>query len=163
MRTNWRILTTGLLVVGLLAVGGIALVRWRAAGRPQAIVPPDGATTSLPEGGAYRVDVETRAGIIALGLRSGRGKATVTTYAMDLNSSWIQTRDLIAGQLGRWERLGDCADDPRARMVECTWREPTRWWPREVRIAVMRPPAAGQDRDGWPDRTVLLIGSGRGA
>lgn len=150
----------GVLVAVVVVVGGAGLVRWNAAGTAHEITPPADTGTSLPVG-AYRTDVETRAAIIAIGLRTDRGNAFVRTYALPPNSPWLRARQSIATQLDHWEQAGDCADRPQARIVECTWREPTRWWPREVRLTMMRPPA-GPDRDGWPDLTILLIGSGRG-
>jgi hypothetical protein len=134
----------------MLALGAIALVRWRAAGVPHAISPPAGAVTQLP---AAEQVVTDRARIMALGLRNDRGDATVRTYALPARSPWLQARKIVATQLDHWEQLGACADDPAARIVECAWREPTRWWPREVRLTMMRLPQ---------DRTYLIIASGRG-
>ncbi|MEU8233360.1 hypothetical protein AB0C12_27590 [Actinoplanes sp. NPDC048967] len=140
----------GVLLVVLLTLGALALVRWRAAGVPHAISPPAGAV--VESAGDERVVLD-RAGIIARGLRNDRGAATVRAYAMPPGSPWLQSRQIVATQLDHWEQLGDCADDPRARIVECAWREPTRWWPREVRLTMMRPA---------PDHTFVIIGSGRG-
>ena len=50
----------------------------------------------------------------------------------------------------------------RAAIVECAWREPTRWWPRTVQLTMLRPPPPGRNRGGWPDRTFVIIGSGLG-
>jgi hypothetical protein len=72
---------------------------------------------------------------------------------MPPQSPWLQSRKIVATQLDHWEQLGDCADNPQAQIVECAWREPTRWWPREVRLTMLRPA---------PDRTFVIIGSGRG-
>jgi hypothetical protein len=140
----------GVLLVVVLALGAVALVRWKAAGVPHAISPPAGAVV---ESAGYEQAVLDRAGIIASGLRNDRGAATVRTYTMPPGSPWLQARMIVATQLDHWEQLGDCADDPRAPIVECAWREPTRWWPREVRLTMLRPA---------PDRTFVIIGSGRG-
>jgi hypothetical protein len=150
------------LVVALLTLGAVAFVRWNGAGVPHDIVPPDGATTQLPEGERYETVVDNRALVIALAMRNDRGPATVRTYALPPDSPWQQSRETVATQLDGWEQIGDCADNAEARIVECAWREPARWWPREVRATMMRPPPAGEDRNGWPDLTVLIIGSGRG-
>ena len=152
----------GLLVVVLLILGSLAGVRWSAAGEPTEVIPPSGATTQLPEGEQYETVVDNRAHIIALGLRTDRGAPAIGTYALPPGLPWLQARKLVATQLDHWEQIGDCADNPEARTVECRWREPTRWWPREVRIALMRPPPAGQPRNGWPDVTILIIGAGKG-
>ena len=152
----------GLLLVVLLALGAIAFVRWEAAGAAHVISPPAGAVPQVPDGRGYETVVVDRAHIIALGLRNDRGAATVRTYVLPPASPWLQARKIVATQLDHWEQIGDCADNPEARIVECAWREPTRWWPREVRLTMMRPPPAGEDRDGRPDRTFLIIGSGRG-
>ncbi|MBL7255741.1 hypothetical protein [Paractinoplanes lichenicola] len=138
----------GLLLVVVLAVAAIALVRWRAAGESRAIAPPAGATT--PPG--YERDVADRATLIARGLRNERGEATVRTYAMPAGSPWLQSRQLVATQLDHWEQVGDCADNPAATIVECAWREPTRWWPREVRLTMMR----------LDPGTFVIVGSGVG-
>jgi hypothetical protein len=140
----------GVLLVVVLTLGALALVRWRAAGVPHAISPPAGAVV---ESAGYERVVLDRAGIIARGLRNDRGAATVRTYAMPPQSPWLQSRQIVATQLDHWEQLGDCADNPQAQIVECAWREPTRWWPREVRLTMLRPA---------PDRTFVIIGSGRG-
>jgi hypothetical protein len=153
----------GLLLVVLLTLGAIALVRWEAAGVAHVITPPAGAVTRFPESGGYEKVVVDRAYIIARGLRTDRGPATVRAYALPPDAPWLQSRKIVATQLDHWEQIGDCADNPEARIVECAWREPTRWWPREVQLTMMRPPPAEEDREGWPDLTVLIIGSGRGA
>jgi hypothetical protein len=153
---------TVFLLVVLLTPGAIAAVRWKTAGVPHDIMPPAGATTQLPEGERYETVVDNRAHIIALGMRNDRGAATVRTYALPPASPWPRSREIVATQLDRWEQIGDCADNLEARIVECVWREPTRWWPREVRLTMMRPPPAGEERGGWPDLTILIVGSGRG-
>lgn len=153
---------TVLLLVVLLALGVTVFVRWTAAGVAHDIVPPAGATTQLPEGERYETVVDNRALIIALDMRNDRGAATVRTYALPPDSPWQHMRQMIATQLDGWEQVGDCADKLEARIVECAWREPTRWWPREVRLTMMRPPPAGEERNGWPDLTVVIIGSGKG-
>lgn len=140
----------------------MALVRWTTAGAAHDVVPPAGATTQLPEGERYETVVDNRANAITLGLSNDRGPAAVSTYALPPESPWPQARDAVAAQLDGWEQVGDCADNADARLVECAWREPARWWPREVRATMMRPPTAGDDRAGWPDLTILIIGSGRG-
>ena len=152
-----------MLLLLVLTPAVLAFGRWRSAGVARDIVPPAGATTRLPEGGRYETVVDNRALIVALGMRNDRGAATVRTYALPPESPWPQMREVIATQLDGWERVGDCADNPQARIVECAWREPTRWWPREVRLTMMRPPPVGEERNGWPALTVLIIGSAKGA
>jgi hypothetical protein len=127
--------------------------RWKAAGVPHVISPPAGAVLHSPGSAASETVVVDRAHIIALGLRNNGGAATVRTYALPPASPWLQSRKIVATQLDHWEQVGDCADKPEAQVVECAWREPTRWWPREVRLTMMRP---------VPDRTFVIIGSGRG-
>ncbi|MET0415332.1 MAG: hypothetical protein ABW022_04865 [Actinoplanes sp.] len=151
----------GLVLVVLLTLGAIAFVRWRAAGVAHVIAPPAGAVTQLPEG-AYESVVIDRAHLIARGLRNDRGAATVRTYALPPASPWLQSRKLVATQLDHWEQIGDCTDNPEARLLECAWREPTRWWPREVRLTMLRPPPSSENREGWPDRTFVIVGSARG-
>jgi hypothetical protein len=152
----------GLLLVAFVALGAIASVRWRAAGVAHVITPPAGAVAPLPEEGEDQRVVLDRAGIVARGLRNDRGAATVRAYALPPGSPWLRSRMIVATQLDHWEQLGSCADDPRATIVECAWREPTRWWPREVRLTMLRLPPATENRDGRPGRTFLIIGSGRG-
>ena len=152
----------GLLLVVLVGLGALAFVRWEAAGVPHAISPPAGAVTQVLRGEGYERVVVDRAHIIALGLRSERGTATVRTYALPTGSPWLQARKVVATQLDHWEQIGDCVDNPEARIVECAWREPTRWWPREVQLTMVRPPPASENRDSRPDLTFLIIGSGRG-
>jgi hypothetical protein len=156
-RRRWGAGVVGLVLVVLLGAGAVALVRWNAAGVAHAIAPPAGAIDEVPERA-----VLDRAGIIARSLRSERGAATVRTYVLPAKSPWLQARKIVATQLDHWEQLGDCADRPEARIVECAWREPTRWWPREVRLTMLRPPPAAENTDGWPDRTFVVIGSGLG-
>ena len=153
----------GFLLVIVMLLGVIALLRWRAAGTAHEILPPAQATTQLPEGDQYETVVNTRAHIIALALRNDRGPATVHTYALPPNSPWLQSQKRVATQLDHWRQTDDCADNPDARILECTWREPTRWWPREVRLTMMRPPPPGEPRNGWPDLTIVIIGSAPGA
>ena len=53
---------------------------------------------------------------------------------------------------------------PGERQVQCSWSEPTRWWPRLVRIVFLRPAEpGGANSYVWPDNTFLVIGSARGA
>ncbi|MEV4347085.1 hypothetical protein AB0J83_21730 [Actinoplanes sp. NPDC049596] len=91
-------------------------------------------------------------------MRNDRGKANVRIYAMPAGSPWLQSRQVVATQLDHWEQVGGCADRPEAVLVECAWREPTRWWPREVELAMMRLPAS----NGRPASTFVIIGSGLG-
>jgi hypothetical protein len=161
-RRRWIVAIAGLLLVVLLTLGAIASVRWRAAGVAHVITPPAGAVTRFPEIGGYEKAVVDRAYLIALGLRTDRGPATVRTYALPPDAPWLQSRKIVATQLDHWEQIGGCADSPEALIVECAWREPTRWWPREVRLTMMRPPPPEEDRVGWPDLTIVIIGSGRG-
>ncbi|MEU4695300.1 hypothetical protein [Actinoplanes sp. NPDC023714] len=144
-------------VVVLLTLGAISFVRWKAAGRPHEIAPPAGASAWLPEGEVTPAerDVGDRAAIIGRWLRNDRGDATVRIYAMPAGSPWLRARKLVATQLDHWEQIGDCADRPQARILECGWREPTRWWPREVQLTMLRRPA-GSAQD------FVIIGSGRG-
>jgi hypothetical protein len=151
----------GLLLIVLLTLAAIASVRWRAAGVAHEITPPAGAVAYLPEGAPYERTVLDRATLIARGLRSDRGPATVRTYTLPPDSPWLQARKIVATQLDHWEQIGSCADRPEARILECAWREPTRWWPREVRLTLLRPPPAEANDDGWPHRTFLIIGSAR--
>ncbi len=144
-----------LLLVVLLALAAITLVRWNAAGDPRAITPPAGATA---QPGNERVVID-RAGIIARILRNDRGPATVRSYAMPPGSPWLRARQVVATQLDHWEQLGDCADNPEGAIVECAWREPTRWWPRTVMLTMLRLSPTG----GAADRpTFLVIGSAPG-
>jgi len=144
----------------LLTLGALARVRWRAAGVAHAITPPAGAVPHSPEGDGYERAVFDRASIIARRLRTDRGKATVRTYAVPPDSPWLQLRMSVATQLDHWEQLGACTDNPAARLLECGWREPTRWWPREVQLTMVRPPPASGSSDGKPELTFLIIGSG---
>ncbi|MCY1143887.1 hypothetical protein OWR29_38315 [Actinoplanes sp. Pm04-4] len=153
----------GLLLVAAVTLGALAFVRWNAAGTAHPVLPPGGATTQLPEGEQYETVVDNRATLVALALRNDRGPATVRTYALPPNSPWLQSRKLVATQLDHWPEVGNCADNPEARTLECTWREPTRWWPREVRLTMMRPPPPTEPRNGWPNLTIVIIGSARGA
>lgn len=152
----------GVLLVVALTLGALTLVRRNAAGTARTISPPAGAVTTLPEGGTYQRLVLDRAGIIARSLRNDRGRATVRIYVLPKDSPWLQSRQIVATQLDHWEQLGDCTDRPEAVIVECAWREPTRWWPRTVQLTMLRPPPPGRNRDGWPDRTFVIIGSGPG-
>ncbi|WP_199514698.1 hypothetical protein [Nucisporomicrobium flavum] len=147
-----------LLVLGL-ALGGVAFLRWKAAGVAHAVTPPAGAVAPTPDGPRFPGDVIDRAGIVAFGLRNDRGDATVRMYALPSGSPWLQARKVVATQLDHWEQLGDCADDADAVIVECAWREPTRWWPRKVVLTMMRTAAA----DGGRSRSIyVVIGSGLG-
>ncbi|MET0426739.1 MAG: hypothetical protein ABW046_22925 [Actinoplanes sp.] len=148
----------GLLLVGVVVVAAIGFVRWKAAGVAHVITPPAGASAGVE----FERDVVDRAGIIARALRNDRGKATVRAYALPPGSPWLQARQVVATQLDHWEQIGDCADRPEATIVECAWREPTRWWPREVVLTMMRLPPAGREGDGRPRSTFVIIGSGLG-
>ncbi len=77
---------------------------------------------------------------------------------MPPGSPWLQARKVVASQLDHWEQLGDCAEDPDARIVECSWREPTCWWPRDVQLTLLRPSPPGATGDA----AFLIIGSGKG-
>lgn len=146
-----------LLLVIAAALGVIAYVRWKSAGSAHAITPPPGAT--VPADG-FDLDVVNRSGIVALRMRNDRGKPTVRTYEVPSGSPWLQSRKIVATQLDHWEQLGDCADNPDATIVECAWREPTRWWPREVSLTMLRLPPATDNDAG---RTYVIIGSAPGA
>ncbi len=141
----------------VVAVAVIAGVRWRAAGVAHAITPPAGAT--VPASGAD-TDVLDRAAIIERSLRNDRGEATVRIYAVPPGSPWLQSRQIVATQLDHWEQRGDCADRPDASIVECAWREPTRWWPREVALTMVRLSPTGPDGSR---PTYVIIGSAVGA
>jgi len=149
----------GLLLIVALALAVIAYTRWKAAGVAHAIAPPPGAATPDFDGAGYERDVADRANIIARSMRNDRGKATVRIYAMPPRSPWLQSRQVVATQLDHWEQIGDCADRPEATIVECAWREPTRWWPREVVLTMVRLSPAKADR---PTSTFVVIGSGLG-
>ena len=137
-------------------------MRWKAAGIAHVIAPPPGATTPSFASAKSERDVTDRAGIIARSLRNDRGKATVRIYEVPPESPWLQSRKVIATQLDHWEQIGDCADTIEATIVECAWREPTRWWPREVALTMVRlPPASGAGGDR-PRPTFVIIGSGPG-
>jgi hypothetical protein len=86
----------------------------------------------------------------------------VRAYALPPGSPWLQARQVVATQLDHWEQIGDCADDAGAAIVECAWREPTRWWLRRVVLTMMRIPAAGGDDDGRSRSVCVVIGSGMG-
>ncbi|BCL17174.1 hypothetical protein [Micromonospora sagamiensis] len=146
----------------MLAAAAVAGVRWMAAGEPVPIAAPTGASTVLPEGG-YTVVVDNRTSEVFTDLRNDRGVPEVETYAMPPATTWDQVRSGIAGQLGGWKQVGDCADTGERR-VTCSWSEPTRWWPRLVRIVFLRPAEpGGANSYVWPDSTFLVIGSARGA
>jgi hypothetical protein len=144
----------GLLLVVVLGLAAIALTRWKAAGVAHPISPPPGAATPSFEGAGYEKDVADRASIIARGLRNDRGKAMVRIYALPPGSPWLRSRQVVATQLDHWEQIGDCADRPEATIVECAWREPTRWWPRQVVLTMVR--------SSRPGSTFVVIGSGLG-
>jgi len=142
-------------VLGAAAVAG---VRWTTAGDPVPVTAPAGASTALPEG-EYESVVDNRTAEVATDLRSERGEPQVQTYAMPAATTWDQVRSDVAGQLDGWEQVGDCADTGD-RQVQCTWSEPTRWWPRLVRIVFLRPAEPGDtDSYPWPENTFLVIGS----
>ena len=77
-------------------------------------------------------------------------------------SPWLQSRKVIATQLDHWEQVGDCADNLEATIVECAWREPTRWWPREVTLTMMRLSSAAEARSDATGATFVIIGSDAG-
>ncbi|GAB2586325.1 hypothetical protein Aab01nite_51720 [Paractinoplanes abujensis] len=124
----------GLVLVTVVVVAALGLVRWRAAGEARVISPPAGAATP-PD---YEKDVADRAAIISRSMRNDRGEATVRTYTVPTGSPWLQSRKIVATQLDHWEQLGPCTDNPESTIVECAWREPTRWWPRQVTLTMMR-------------------------
>lgn len=144
------------------AAATVAGVRWTAAGEPVSVTAPPGASTTLPEG-AYELVVDNRAHELYVDLRTDRGDPEVDTYAMPLATGWEEVRSAVAGQLDGWKQAGSCPDRGQW-LVQCAWSEPTRWWPRTVWIVFLRP-APPDDRRSylWPDNTVLLIGSARGA
>ncbi|WP_431880396.1 hypothetical protein [Micromonospora marina] len=151
----------GATVVLGAAAATVAGVHWAAAGEPVSVAAPPGASTALPEG-AYETVVDNRASEISVDLRNERGGPEVDTYAMPSATGWEQVRSAVAGQLDGWKQAGDCADKGERR-VRCSWSEPTRWWPRTVRIVFLRPAPAGGDQSyEWPDNTFLVIGSARG-
>ncbi|GIF17334.1 hypothetical protein Ate02nite_00640 [Paractinoplanes tereljensis] len=151
------------MLVLVIALAAISLLRWRAAGVAHSIVPPAGAAAPSFRSPESEREVADRAALIALRLRNDRGRATVRSYAMPPGSPWLQARKSVATQLDRWEEVGDCADNLEATIVECTWREPTRWWPREVALTMMRLPSAGEARSNRTGATFVIIGSGMGA
>lgn len=138
-------------------------MRWSTAGEPVWVAAPSAASTVLPEGANYETVVDTRAASVFDDLHNDRGVPRVQTYAMPPVTTWDQVRSAVAGQLDGWTEVGDCVDTGE-RQVQCSWSEPTRWWPRLVRIVFLRPPAPGAaDAHVWPDNTFLVIGSARGA
>ena len=147
-----------LLLLVLLTIGTLALVRWQAAGVAHTISPPAGAVPFRSAGGPNDLVVLDRALTVARSLRTDRGGATVRTYELPPGSPWLQARKVVATQLDHWEQLGDCVEDSDARIVECSWREPTHWWPRDVQLTLLRPSPPGATRDA----AFLIIGSGRG-
>ncbi|GAA0570442.1 hypothetical protein GCM10010172_63590 [Paractinoplanes ferrugineus] len=149
----------GLLVVVAVVAATITYVRWRAAGVAHPIAPPAGAVVPDFAGPGYQEDVSVRSLLVARSLRNDRGKATVRIYEMPPGSPWLRSRQTVATQLDHWEQIGDCADNPEATLVECAWREPTRWWPREVALTMVRPRPA---KPGQADRIFVIIGSGLG-
>jgi hypothetical protein len=149
-------------LVVAIALAATALLRWKASGVAHAIAPPAGAAAPSFDGAGYERDVADRAALVALRLRNDRGRATVRSYAMPPGSPWLQSRKVVATQLDQWEQVGDCADNLEATIVECAWREPTRWWPREVTLTMMRLPSAGAARADRTGATFVIIGSGVG-
>ena len=153
------------MLVVAIALAATALLRWKASGVAHAIAPPAGAAAPSFDGAEYERDVADRAALVALvalRLRNDRGRATVRSYAMPPGSPWLQSRKVVATQLDHWEQVGDCADNLEATIVECAWREPTRWWPREVTLTMMRLPSAGAARADRTGATFVIIGSGVG-
>ncbi|MEU7930975.1 hypothetical protein [Micromonospora echinofusca] len=148
-----------ILVLGAAVAAG---VRWTAAGGPVPIAAPAGASTVLPEG-EYTMVVDNRTSEVFTDLRNDRGVPEVETYAMPSATTWDEVRSGVAGQLDGWKQVGDCADSGERR-TQCSWWEPTRWWPRLVRIVFLRPAdPGGANSYVWPDNTFLVIGSARGA
>lgn len=116
----------------------------------------------LPEG-EYTMVVDNRTSEVFTDLRNDRGVPEVETYAMPPATTWDEVRSGVAGQLDGWKQVGDCADAGERR-TQCSWWEPTRWWPRLVRIVFLRPAdPGGANSYVWPDNTFLVIGSARGA
>jgi hypothetical protein len=164
VRIGRRLLgVVGLVLFVASALGAIALVRWNAAGVAHPIVPPAGAAAPSFRSPQDEKEVGDRGALMALRLRNDRGSATVRSYAMPTGSSWLQARKLVATQLDHWVQVGECTDDFEATIVECTWREPTRWWPREVALTMMRLPSAAEARNDRTGATFVIIGSGVGA
>lgn len=152
----------GVIVVLAVVAATVAGVRWSTAGEPVSVAAPSGASTVLPEG-AYEDVVDNRALEVSVDLSNDRGRPMVDTYAMPSTTAWEQVRSAVAGQLDGWEQVGDCADTGERR-VPCSWSEPTRWWPRTVRIVFLRPALPGGDQSyEWPDNTFLVVGSAPGA
>jgi hypothetical protein len=165
VRINGRRLSAAvavLVLVAVIALAAIALVRKNAAGVAHAISPPPGAAAPSYRNTEDERNVVDRVTLVALKLRNDRGDATVRAYAMPPGSPWLQSRKVVATQLDHWEQVGDCADNPEATIVECTWREPTRWWPREVALTMLRLPSADAARSGQTGATYVIIGSGVG-
>jgi hypothetical protein len=149
----------GLLLLASLTLAAVSYVRWKAAGVAHPVTPPAGAAAPWPDGAGFDQDVSVRSGLVASRLRNDRGPGTVRIYAMPPGSPWLRARQTVATQLDHWEQLGDCADRPDATLVECAWREPTRWWPREVTLTMVRLRPGDDDTR----RTFLIICSGVGA
>ncbi|MEU1885901.1 hypothetical protein [Micromonospora sp. WMMD987] len=156
-----RVLLATVGVLLLLGVAVVAGVRWTTAGEPVPVAAPTGASTVLPEGG-YTTVVDNRTSEVFTDLHNDRGVPEVDTYALPPATTWDQVRSGVAGQLDAWRQVGDCADTGERR-VQCSWSEPTRWWPRLVRIVFLRPAEPGGTGSyAWPDNTFLVIGSARG-
>jgi hypothetical protein len=149
--------TAAIVILAVAALGG---VRWFTAREHLSITAPAGASEKLPEGG-YEVVVDLRFSEVHQDLRTDRGAASVRTYTMPLDTSWDQVRSAVAGQLDGWEQAGDCLGSNQQHDL-CTWTEPARWWPRQVKIVFIRPPKKAEDRAAWPDNNFLVIGSGLG-
>ncbi|MFF0378878.1 hypothetical protein [Actinoplanes missouriensis] len=160
-RRAWRTAVAVVTAGCLLTLATITGVRWLAAGDSVVIVPPAGATERLPEGG-YESVVDNETADVYRILDSDRGKPAVGVYAMPPATTPDQVVAVVAGQLDGWRQRGDCADTGK-RVISCRWEEQARWWPRTVRVELMRPPPTDlQENYPWPDITVLIIGSGRG-
>jgi hypothetical protein len=155
-----RVAVAGTAATVILALAALGGARWFTAGEHLAITAPAGASEKLPEGG-YEVFVDLRFSEVHQDLRTDRGAASVRTYTMPLDTSWDQVRSTVAGQLDGWEQAGDCTGSNQ-QQVRCTWTEPARWWPRQVKVVFIRPPEKAEDRTAWPGRTFLVIGSGLG-
>lgn len=151
-----------IVIVVIVVFAAMGFMRWKAAGVARVIAPPTGAGTPSFDSAKNERDVGDRADIIARGLRNDRGKATVRAYEVPPGSPWLQSRKVVATQLDHWEQVGDCADDIEATILRCAWREPTRWWPREVVLTMLRLPPAGGESANRPGSTFVIIGSGLG-
>lgn len=148
-----------LVLVVALAGAAVLALRWRAAGVAHPVTPPPGASMPAFDGPGFERDVSDRSVIIERSLRTERGEPTVRIYAMPDRSPWLQARQVVATQLDHWEQSDACPDVPGASLVECAWREPTRWWPRKVVLTMVRLPATRADGGRRPVTTFVIIGT----